>query len=370
MKDFFLNYPTNKLCHDKIHFILDNDNALNYHNKLEEYSKTPLIQLNGLAKRIGVNKIFIKDESKRFGLNAYKVLGASYAIYKILSMNPKVSTFCTATDGNHGMAVAWSCNMNNKESVIYVPKDTSDQRIQSLSAIASRVYKTDLNYERTCQLAKTTSRKMNWQLVQDTSWKGYEEIPAYIMSGYLTQFKELENEINSIKKPKADIIFFQTGVGSWAASGIWYYLNKYGTKKPKIILVEPNECSGVFESFINGKRISPKGNFKTIMAGLNCGIPSKIAWEIIKNGCDACLKISDKYAKEAMRSLFYNHNKDLRVISGESGAAGLAGLMKCIKDESLDNLRNHIGLSSGSKILVFNTEGDTDKESFKSIIKN
>ena len=124
-------------------------------------------------------------------------------------------------------------------------KDTSDQRIQSLSAIASRVYKTDLNYERTCQLAKTTSRKMNWQLVQDTSWKGYEEIPAYIMSGYLTQFKELENEINTIKKPKADIIF-QTGVGSWAASGIWYYLNKYGTKKPKIILVEPNECSGVF----------------------------------------------------------------------------------------------------------------------------
>lgn len=370
MKDFFLNYPTNKLCHDKIHFILDNDNALNYHNKLEEYSKTPMIQLNGLAKEIGVNKIFIKDESKRFGLNAYKVLGASYAIYKILSMNPRISTFCTATDGNHGMAVAWSCNMNNKESVIYVPKDTSDQRIQSLATIASTVYKTNLNYEETCQLAKTTSRKMNWQLVQDTSWKGYEEIPAYIMSGYLTQFKELENEINTIKKPEADIIFFQTGVGSWAASGIWYYLNKYGPKRPKIILVEPNESSGVFESFINGKRISPKGNFKTIMAGLNCGIPSKIAWKIIKNGCDACLKISDKYAKEAMRSLFYNHNKDLRVISGESGAAGLAGLMKCIKEKSLENLRNHIGLSSDSKILVFNTEGDTDKESFKSIIKN
>ncbi len=106
------------------------------------------------------------------------------------------------------------------------------------------------------------------------------------------------------------------------------------------------------------------------MAGLNCGIPSKIAWEIIKNGCDACLRISDKYAKEAMRSLFYSHNEDSRIISGESGAAGLAGLMKCIKDKSLDNLRNHIGLSSDSRILVFNTEGDTDKESFKSLIKN
>ena len=118
------------------------------------------------------------------------------------------------------------------------------------------------------------------------------------------------------------------------------------------------------------KRMSPKGNFKTIMAGLNCGIPSKIAWEIIKNGCDACLRISDKYAKEAMRSLFYCHNEDPRIISGESGAAGLAGLLKCINDKSLDNLRNHIGLSSDSKILVFNTEGDTDKESFKSLIKN
>ncbi len=212
----------------------------------------------------------------------------------------------------------------------------------------------DLNWfdygEARAWYAKIKSRPSFRQLVQDTSWKGYEEIPAYIMSGYLTQFKELENEINTIKKPEADIIFFQTGVGSWAASGIWYYLNKYGTKKPKIILVEPNESSGVFESFINGKRISPKGNFKTIMAGLNCGIPSKIAWEIIKNGCDACLRISDKYAKEAMRSLFYSHNEDSRIISGESGAAGLAGLMKCIKEKSLENLRNHIGLSSDTKI--------------------
>jgi len=370
MKDFFLNNPKNKLNHDKIHFILDNDDAFEYHNQLEDYSKTPMIQLNTLAKKLGVNKIFIKDESKRFGLNAYKVLGASYAIHKILSKNPKVSTFCTATDGNHGIAVAWSCNINKKESVIYVPKETSDERIQNLTAIASRVYKTDLNYEETCELAKTTSERMNWQLVQDTSWEGYKKIPAYIMSGYLTQFKELEDEINIINKPKADIVFFQTGVGSWAASGIWYYLNRYGANRPKIVLVEPIESAGVFESFINGKRISPNGSFKTIMAGLNCGIPSKIAWKIIKNGCDACLRISDKYAKEAMRSLFYNLNSDPKITSGESGAAGLAGLMKCIKDKSLDDLRAHIGLSSESRILVFNTEGDTDKESFKSLIKN
>ncbi len=368
MEDFFINYPTNKLPYDRTHIILNNDHALNYHTKLNDYSKTPLVRLNVLAQKLGVNKIYLKDESKRFGLNAFKSLGASYAIHKILSEDPKITTFCTATDGNHGMAVAWSCLKHNKRSIIYVPKETSDQRIKSISAIASEVKKIDLNYEETCEYAKHMSNKMNWKLVQDTSWDGYEEIPAHIMSGYLTHFKELEGNINIKNRSSVDIIFFQCGVGSWAASGIWYYLNRYGAKRPKIVLVEPTESSGVLESFINGCRKSPTGNLKTIMAGLNCGIPSKIAWKIIKSGCDACINISDQYVKKAVKSLYYSDKGDPRIISGESGAAGLAGMIKCLEDKSFENLRNHIGLDSKSRILVFNTEGDTDRESFKSLI--
>lgn len=369
MKDFFLNYPENKLTKNLTCDVLKKSTALNYHISLREYSKTPLLRLKNLASKLGVSEIFVKDESKRFGLNTFKALGASYAIHKVLSKNPETATFCTATDGNHGMAVAWSSARHNKRSIIYVPKETSDLRIKTISVFASEVKKLDLDYEGTCEYARGMSLKMNWKLVQDTSWNDYEEIPAHIMSGYLTHFRELEDVINTVNKPIVDIVFFQCGVGSWAASGIWYYLNRYGVKRPKIILVEPTQSCGVLESFKIGDRVSPKGNFKTIMAGLNCGIPSKSAWEIIQEGCDAAISISDRYAERAIKNLYYPKKNDPKIISGESGAAGLAGLMKCMNTKAFNVLRNHVGLNSKSKIMIFNTEGDTDKESFKSIIK-
>ena len=370
MNDFYLNYPTDILIKNQTHHILSNSNSLEFHSSLDCYNESPLFNLDFLSKELNISKLYIKDESKRFGLNAFKVLGASYAVCKILKKNPEISIFCAATDGNHGKAVAWSAKKYNKESVIYVPKETTKLRIKAIEFYGADVHQLDLNYEETCAYASKKSIEMNWQLIQDTSWENYEEVPALIMSGYLTHFLEIEKTLCDDDSSGFDIVFLQSGVGSWAASYIWYCLNRFGKNRPKIVLVEPSESCGVFQSFTEDKRISPLGSLDTIMAGLNCGIPSKSAWEIIKNGCDAVITISDEDVKSSMRILYSPKENDPKIISGESGAAGLAGLIKTINSKSLQDLRAHINLSESSKILVFNTEGDTDKNSFQGIVKS
>ena len=369
MKDFFLNHPSNKFDQNSTNQILKESKSILFHKSFDEYEKSPLIKLSALAKDLNIKSIYVKDESSRFGLNAFKVLGASYAVSQILKKNPNVSVFCTATDGNHGRALAWSAEKYNKKCVVFVPKDTSELRIKAILNHGAKVEMLDLNYEQTCKYAYNISLKMNWELVQDASWNNYKIIPAYIMSGYLSHFIEMENQINSSKKPDFDILFLQCGVGSWAASGIWYYLNRYRSYRPKIVLVEPAESCGVFDSFVKGERTSPSGNLKTIMAGLNCGIPSKSAWNIIKNGCDGVIKISDNQVKASMRLFYHSKIGDSKIISGESGAAGLAGLVKCLNDSKLEDLNKYIGLNKNSRVLLFNTEGDTDRDSFSKIVK-
>ena len=369
MGNYLLNFPNNKLIKNQTHSILLSSESLKFHQSLESYNKSQLHELSGLSKVLNISNLFIKDESTRFGLNAFKALGASYAVSQILKKKPNVSIFCTATDGNHGRALAWSADLYNKKCMVFVPKDTSDLRIKSISNHGAIVEKLNLNYEDTCKYAFEISLKMKWELIQDASWDNYDIIPAYIMSGYLTHLSEMEDTINMLIKPNFDIVFLQCGVGSWAASCIWYYLNRYGKNRPKIILVEPVESSGVFESFNQGKRVSPKGSLKTIMAGLNCGIPSKSAWNIIKNGCDGFMKITDNEVMSAMRFFYKPLEKDSKIISGESGAAGLAGLIKCLNDTKAEGLNKHIGLDKNSRVLVFNTEGDTDANSFQEIIK-
>ena len=369
MQDYFLNYPNNKINSNKTSNILENSESLNFHKSLDNYNSSPLVNLKSLSKKLKINNLFVKDESDRFGLNAFKVLGASYAIHHILKDEPNISVFCTATDGNHGKAVAWAAVKNNKKCIVYVPRNTTDLRIKAISEAGSEVYKLDKNYEDTCNYAKVMSLENNWKLVQDTSWDDYEYTPSLIMSGYLTHFAEIEYQLDVNYKSKIDIIFLQCGVGSWAASCIWYFLNKYKVKRPKFVIVEPTESAGVFESFEKGARITPKGNFKTIMAGLNCGIPSKNAWDIIKRGCDASIKISDDYVIKATKQYYYPEEGDNRITSGESGSAGLAGLLKCLTDPNFNKLKDHINLSENSNVLLFNTEGATDVNDFNEIIK-
>ncbi len=364
---YYINKPNNILSGGLTDSIFRNTSPLKFHKSIKIYLPTPLVELPELANSCNVGKIYVKDESFRFGLNAFKGLGASFAIHKILEKDPSIKTFCTATDGNHGRAVAWSAKMLGKASRIFVPKDTTSARIKAIENEGGIIAVINGNYEETCAYAQKMSEKNKWQLVQDTATEHYEEIPAYIMAGYFTHFLELEENIHSLPLPEVDIVFLQAGVGSWPASAAWYYLNRYGKNRPKIVLVEPKEAAGILTSFKKGERSSPDGNYKTMMAGLNCGIPSTSAWEILKNSVDAALAIEDEFTEKAIRKLYFPEGADQKIISGESGAGGFAGFLALIYDPRFAKLKEYLNINSSTRCLFYSTEGDTDPDNFRRI---
>ena len=361
-ENYYKNSPDNVIINNITSTILKNHKAKNFHKSLKAYESTPLIQLPELSSKFNIGNIFVKDESSRFGLNAFKVLGASYAINQTLEKNPSIEIFCTATDGNHGRAVAWSAKKAGKKAVVYVPKYTTLNRIEAIKNEGAKVFLVNGNYDDACNQAKIMSLKNNWTLIQDMAWDGYDEIPAIIMSGYLTMFEELEEDLRSISFPKIDIVFLQAGVGSMAGAGVFYYLNKYGAKRPKIVIVEPEEADGILLSFKNNKIMCSRGSGRTIMAGLNCATPSTGAWDLLKSGTDYSLKIHDQYALQAMQTLYFPTSPDKRIISGESGAGGLAGFLAIMNEGNLKTIKESLEINNKTTILFINTEGDTDKQ--------
>lgn len=367
--DFYIHQPSNQLSDSFTNRILKESRPRTFHESLPVYKPTPLLRLPAFASKYGVKDVFVKDEAPRFGLNAFKGLGPSYAIHTILNEKPEVEVFCTATDGNHGRAVAWAARQSGKEAVVFVPQDTTRARMVAIEQEGAKVEKIEANYDQTCAHAREESKRQGWQLVQDTAWEGYEEIPALIMAGYLTHFQELENSLHTPVTPAVDLVFLQAGVGSWAASAIWYYLNRYGQNRPKIVVVEPRESDGILESFKQGHRVEPKGNLHSMMAGLNCGIPSSTAWEILQRGADAVMRIEDSYSARAMRELYSPKEKDPQIIAGESGAGGLGGFIALMTDSRFEELRNFLEVGKDSRVLFYNTEGATDPENFSAIVK-
>lgn len=365
---FHLNNPSLKLPENQTVAILKSKDALSFHQALSEYYPSPLISLASLAKSMGLGAIYVKDESHRFGLNAFKGLGASFAIQQLLEFKPEIEVFCTATDGNHGRAVAWASKMSGKKAVVFVPSDTSLNRIKAIEKEGATVVQLNKNYDETCAHAARISHLNQWELVQDTAWEGYENVPADIMTGYLTHFKELEDDLHREGSPEVDVVFLQVGVGSWAGAAAFYYLNRYGKRCPILITVEPDGSAGFFDSLKEGMRRAPKINAPTIMGGLNCGIPSLSGWDLLKNSVTAAMRITDARSKEAMRELYSPLENDEKIISGESGAAGLAGLLSLLKDPAFSSLKEQLQIGPQSRILIFNTEGNTDEERFEQII--
>lgn len=365
-------------------FLKKND-MYDFHKSLDGYSPTPCVPLDNLAKKLNVAKIYVKDESKRFGLNAFKALGASYAIYRFLKSEwenkfnsefgpesfqdpEKIKrlgsyTFCAATDGNHGRAVAWTANKLNQKAVIYMPSNTAGTRVENIKAENAQAVLVEGTFDDCVKQCADDADKNGWYAVADTAYEGYMKIPGDIMLGYSTIFSEIE-EVNNIDL-EFDFVFLQAGVGALAASGSHYYVDRTKHKRPKIICVEPLESDCFLESikFGKGDPLATKGDQTSIMAGLNCGIPSLVAWPIVRDAMNLFLAISDKYAEEAMREY---HNEG--IVSGESGAAGLAALLALSKSEKLYGALKEIGINSESKILLINTEGDTDPENYKKVI--
>lgn len=360
-----------------------------FHRSFPEYSVTPLRELKNLAADLGVKNIYVKDESYRFGLNAFKVLGGSYAIgsyiaeklgmdiselpyEKITSAEIKEklgeTTFVTATDGNHGRGVAWTANRLGQKSVVFMPKGTAPERLENIKILGSDASITDLVYDDDVRLAKECSEKYGWVVVQDTSWDGYENVPAHIMEGYITIGYEIINQLDGVKPTH---IFLQAGVGSMSGAICGFFADYYGDEnRPVITVVEPNAADCIFRTALanDGELHFTQGDMNSMMAGLCCGEPCKLAWDVLKDHADNFVAMPEYPAATGMRTLGRPLGDDEKIISGESGASTTGLVVELMRDNSLERIRKEIGLDENSVVLCISTEGDTDKENYKKIL--
>jgi diaminopropionate ammonia-lyase len=356
-----------------------------FHKSMPGYSMTPLKQLKNLAAHLGVQEIFVKDESYRFGLNSFKGLGSSYAIGRILAKElgcplnsfadlkssikslPK-QTFASATAGNHGRGLAFAAKLLGQKAAIFLPKGSSLCRLQKLLDLGAEAKIIDLSYDDAVRYVSRLSQEMGWKLVQDTSWNDYVEVPSLIMEGYLTVVAEylIQSEGMCLKEPTHVIL--QAGVGSFAAA-ISEGLQRCFTNPITFIVAEPAQADAFFQSACsydgNPKRAS--GNLATHMAGLAAAELNPIAWEILRELSYCFLACKDSVSAKGMRILGNPLGEDPRIISGESGALPAGVLFEMCKNPALFDLKKSLGIDSDSRILMISTEGDTDHENYRAV---
>lgn len=367
------------------------EKARRFHSGLPGYAPTPLVSLDGLAHSLGVSKIWIKDESKRFGLNAFKALGGSYAMARCLSEKlgkpleemsfeelcaPAARralgdiTFVTATDGNHGRGVAWAARLLGQKAVVYMPKGSAAERLENIRAQGAQAEITEYNYDDAVRLANRMAEEHGWILIQDTAWPGYEEIPAWIMEGYTTIAWELFQQLEDMGGQMPTHLFLQAGVGSFAGAMLGSFAARMGKDCPITCIVEPDRADCLYRSAraADGKLHPVTGEMNSMMAGLCCGEPCTISWEIIRPGAAAFLSCSDEYSAMGMRLLGRPEPGDPAVVSGESGAVGVGALSAILHEEKLEDLRWSLGLNESSRVLCVSTEGDTDRTNYQKIV--
>ena len=277
-------------------------------------------------------------------------------------------TFTTATDGNHGRAVAWSARRCGARAVIFVPTNTVAARIEAIAGEGAEVVLVDEGYDAAVERAHLAAGQPGWILIQDCARPGYEEIPEWIAAGYWTLARELEATLFPVDHPAVDLVILHAGVGTWPAAMVSYLWHRYGRGRPKIVVVEPAEADCVLASVLAGKPARARGSLQTIMAGLNCGWPSTTAAQTIARGVDAMLAIPDHWAEQAMRRLADPAVGDVEVIAGESGAASVAGLLALTADPELAPVREHLLLLDRPRVLVWSTEGATDPDGWARVV--
>ena len=357
-----------------------------FHESFPQYAPTPLVSLTDTAKVLGVGKIWVKDESKRFGLNAFKVLGGSWAMGTLLAEKlgiplDRISwealtaqenrdklgsiTFVTATDGNHGRGVAWSAAQFGQKSVVYMPKGSARERLGNIRAAGAEASIIDGNYDDAVRLANKMAQDRGWLLVQDTAWPGYEEIPKRIMQGYCTLGMEILEDL----KEAPTHIFLQAGVGSLAGAMAGLFAASLNPR-PIITVVEPNKADCLFRTAEadDGRLHVVTGDMDTIMAGLACGEPCSIAWEVLKATADYFIACPDSAAACGMRILGNPAGEDKRIISGESGAAAFGCVARILTDPELTWMKGRLQLNERSRLLFISTEGNTDQQNYRAIV--
>lgn len=358
-----------------------------FHKSFPMYQPTPLAALPQTAQELGLGAVYVKDESYRFGLNAFKVLGGSFAIgnylaeklgrdisevsYELLTAKETKEelgdlTFVTATDGNHGRGVAWTAREFGQKAVVYMPKGSAAERLANIRAEGADASITDMNYDDAVRLANSQAEEKGWVMVQDTAWEGYEDIPTWIMQGYGTMGLEAHEQLGECPTH----IFLQAGVGSMAGAITGLFTSMYGENRPIITIVEPNKADCLYRSAEagDGERRFVTGEMDTIMAGLACGEPCSIGWEILWKCADHFISCPDYVAAKGMRILGNPAGQDARVVSGESGAAAFGFVAEVMTNPACEEIRRKLKLDEHSRVLFFSTEGDTDKENYKAIV--
>lgn len=366
--------------------------AISFHKSFPQYEETPLVELKNLSKEIGLKNFFVKDESYRFGLNAFKVLGGSYAIgnyiadrlnmdltdlpYEVM-ISDKIReqlgevTFATATDGNHGRGVAWTANQLKQKSKVFMPKGSAQERLDNIRKENADADIYEYNYDECVRLADKYAKENNGIMVQDTSWDGYEDIPRWIMQGYMTMAYEAYNELKA-KNQLPTHIFLQAGVGSMASAVTGFFASVMKDNLPVITIVEPNQANCLYKTAKadDGELHFVTGDLDSIMAGLCCGEPVTIGWPILSSYAQYFLSVDDSYSAHGMRLLGNGLGDDTKIISGESGSVTSGVVHKLMTDERLADYKKEIGLDENSVVLCISTEGDTDKEGYRRIVWN
>lgn len=366
--------------------------ARTFHESFPQYSTTPLAKLDNMASYLGVKELYVKDESYRFGLNAFKVLGGSFAMARYIAQqtNKDVSelpynvltsdklreefgqaTFFTATDGNHGRGVAWAANRLKQKAVVFMPKGSTKTRFDNIAKENATVTIEEVNYDECVRMAAAAAAKTpNGVVVQDTAWDGYEEIPAWIMQGYGTMAMEATEQLNEDGCDRPTHVFVQAGVGSLAGAVTGYFANRYPENPPKIVVAEAEAAACLYKGAAakDGKIRFVEGDLETIQAGLACGEPNTISWDILKNHVTVFAACPDWVATKGMRLLAAPFKGDSQVISGESGAVPTGLLASIMQMDEYKELKDYLQLDENSRVLVFSTEGDTDPDRFKEIV--
>ncbi|EMB4650461.1 TPA: diaminopropionate ammonia-lyase [Klebsiella aerogenes] len=359
--------------------------ARHFHQKIAGYQPTPLYTLKELATLFGVKNILVKDESQRFGLNAFKMLGGAYAIAQLLcekyhldinafsfetlkSTIKEKMTFATTTDGNHGRGVAWAAQQLGQNAVVYMPKGSAQERVDAILRLGAECIVTDMNYDDTVRFTMQTAQKNGWEVVQDTAWEGYTKIPTWIMQGYATLADEAVEQMAAMGIARPTHVFLQAGVGAMAGGVLGYLVDVFGARDLHSVIVEPELADCIYRSGLKGDIVNVGGDMATIMAGLACGEPNPLGWEILRNCATQFISCQDAVAALGMRVLGNPVGNDHRVISGESGAVGLGTLAAVHFHPQRQALMNKLGLDSHSVVLVISTEGDTDVQHYREVV--
>ena len=324
------------------------------------YLPTPLIELNKLSKALNLNKIFYKDESKRFDLKSFKALGGAYAAEKIAKGNKDI-VVATATAGNHGRSVAWGARRLGLKCKIFISENVSDARGQAMIDLGADVIKVKGNYENSLVECIKQSKENNWQIVQDVAWENYTLVPKYTMAGYTVMMKEI---FDQIKNDKITHIILQAGVGGMAGAmvaGIARYLENV----PEVMVVEPDSAACVMESIRTGRIEKIDIKRESLMGGMSCGEVSLVPWKILKNSVKFCISLPDNDIAKTMKLLGNSSFSEEKIIAGENSAPGVISLIASCVD---DKIKEKIKLNSKSNILIIGCEGDTDKEMYQKLI--